>query len=283
MRSLLAIPVLLGLAHAAAAQSLPPDTRAAVAPDGKHVQLTTTFAKRSTTQLQIGKAKPVTLHAGEAAGALAAGHDKLIVALATDAKTDPFKIIVVTGDKRGQAIGVARPGTRKDHPFAVAATATKAGFAVFFQEVQADDPSAAHTYLLELDDAGKPNGDAKEIAVPWSLAAAVDNGNGYHLALIYPGDGMRISMVSLSSDGSPQQHPDWASPAGFITQVHLVRDDKTIRAFYKGGKNNDRIHEIDVTAIRNWGTEPPKPKDHGAIGARQALAIENGKPVKISR
>ncbi|HEY5933426.1 MAG TPA: hypothetical protein VIU61_02250 [Kofleriaceae bacterium] len=283
MRSLLAIPILLGLAHVATAQSLPPETRAAVAPDGKHVQLTTTFAKRSTTQLQIGKAKAATLHTGEAAGALAAGHDKLIVALATDAKTDPFKIIVVTGDKRGQAIGVARPGTRKDHPFAVAATATKAGFAVFFQEVQADDPSAAHTYLLELDDAGKPNGDAKEIAVPWSLAAAVDNGNGYHLALIYPGDGMRISMVSLTADGSPQQHPDWASPAGFITQVQLVRDDKTIRAFYKGGKNNDRIHEIDVTKIRDWGSEPPKPKDHGVIGPRQALAVANGKPVKIGR
>ena len=283
MRSLLAIPVLLGLAHAAAAQSLPPETRAAVAPDGKQVQLTTTFGKRSTTQLQIGKAKPVTVHTGEAAGGLAAGHDKLIVALATDAKTDPFKIVVVTGDKRGQAITVARPGTRRDHPFAVAATATSDGFTVFFQEVQADDPSAAHTYLLKLDSDGKPDGEAKEVAVPWSLAAAVDNGAGYHLALIYPGDGMRISMVSLTPDGAPEQHPDWASPPGFITQVQLVREDKTIRAFYKGGKNNDRIQEIDVTAIRNWGTEPPKAKDHGAIGARQALAIANGKPVKISR
>ena len=280
---LLAIPILMLLSSPATAESLPPETRAAVAPDGTQVQLTTTFTRKSTTRLQIGKSKPVTLHAGEAAGGMAAGHDKLVVALATDAKKDPFRIVVVDKGKRGEPITVARPGSRADHPFAVAATATQQGFAVFFQEVQADDPSAAHTYLLELDDAGKPRGEAKEIQVPWSLAAAIDNGAGYHLALIYPGDGMRISMVSLAPDGTPQQHPDWASPSGFISQVHLVRDGKTIRAIYRGGKNNDHILESDVTAIRDWGSEPPRPKDHGVIGARQALAIANGKPVKVAR
>jgi hypothetical protein len=146
-----------------------------------------------------------------------------------------------------------------------------------------DDPSAAHTYLVELDADGAPNGPAKEVPVPWSLAAAAHNGNGYHLALIYPGDngGMRLSMVSLSDAHQPQQHPDWASAAGFITDVHLVVDGAKIRAFYRGGKAGDRMLESDVTQIRQWGSEPPKAKDHGAITSKHALAVNGTKPTKV--
>lgn len=257
------------------------DDRVVIGKDGKPVQLTTTFGGKAGAKLSIAGSKPTSMFAGSAVGTLVAGHDKVIVALVTEGK-QPFRVAVVGSDAKPTAI--ARPNSRKDLPFAVAGTPTPTGFAIFFQEVQTDDPSAAHTYLVELDADGAPTGPAKEVAVPWSLAAAAYNGNGYHLALIYPGDngGMRLSMVSLSAEGQPQQHPDWASAGGFISDVHLsVDDDGKIHAFYRGGKAGDRLLESDVTQIRNWGTEPPKAKDHGAISQRHAIAVSGSKPTKV--
>ena len=257
------------------------DDRVVIGADGKPVQLTTTFGGKAGAKISVAGGKPTSIFSGSAVGTLVAGHDKVVVALATEGR-EPFRVVVVGGDKKPTAI--ARPNNRKDLPFAVAGTVTPTGFAIFFQEVQTDDPSAAHTYLVELDADGAPNGPAKEVGVPWSLAAAAYNGKGYHLALIYPGDngGMRLSMVSLSEAGQPQQHPDWASAAGFITDVHLLVEDDKIRAFYRGGKAGDRMLESDVTQIRSWGTEPPKAKDHGAISQRHALAVAaGGKPTKV--
>jgi len=257
------------------------DDRVVIGADGKPVQLTTTFGGKAGAKVSVAGGKPTSIFSGSAVGTIVAGHDKVVVALATEGR-EPFRVVLVGSDKKPTAI--ARPNNRKDLPFAVAGTVTPTGFAIFFQEVQTDDPSAAHTYLVELDADGAPNGPAKEVPVPWSLAAAAYNGKGYHLALIYPGDngGMRLSMVSLSEGGQPQQHPDWASPAGFITDVHLLAEDDKIRAFYRGGKAGDRMLESDVTQIRSWGTEPPKAKDHGAISQRHALAVAaGGKPTKV--
>lgn len=257
------------------------DDRVVIGGDGKPVQLTTTFGGKAGAKVAVGGGKLAPVFSGSAVGTLVAGHDKVVVALATEGR-DPFRVGLVGSDRKPTAI--ARPNNRKDMPFAVAGTATPTGFAIFFQEVQTDDPSAAHTYLVELDADGAPSGPAKEVPVPWSLAAAAWNGKGYHLALIYPGDngGMRLSMVSLSAAHQPEQHPDWASAAGFITDVHLVADGDKIRAFYRGGKAGDRLLESDVTQIGQWGREPPKAKDHGAISQRHALAVgANGKPTKI--
>ena len=258
------------------------DDYVVVGNDGKPIQLTTMFGTKSGARVVIG-GKPQSLFSGGAVGTLVRGHDKVIVALATDAK-EPFRVAVLDGGKASKEKAIARPNKRKDLPFAIAGTATPDGFAIFFQEVQTDDPSAAHTYLLELDENGEPKGPAKEVPVPWSLAAVAYNGSGYHLALIYPGDygGMRLSMVSATAEGNPQGHPDWASAPGFISDVHLlVDDDNNVRAFYRGGKAGDRLLESDVTKIGNWGTEPAKAKDHGAITQKQAIAISDSKPTKI--
>ena len=281
MRRALCLALVAFFPHHASA-----DDRVVIAADGKAVQLTTTFGAKSGARLSVGGRKPQRLFTGSAVGTVVAGHDRVVIALATTAK-EPFRVAALDPDdgKLGKLHAIGRPSSRRaagDQPFAVAATATPTGFAVFFQEVQVDDPSAAHTYLVELDDRGAPTGAAKEVPVPWSLAAAAHNGTGYHLALIYPGDngGMRLSMVSLSASGQPEQHPDWASAPGFISDVHLVRDPDaaTIRAFYRGGPAGDRILESDVTKIRAWGTEPPKARDHGPIAQRHALAVANGKP-----
>ena len=135
----------------------------------------------------------------------------------------------------GDEIALARPGKANNSPFAIAATATPDGFSIFFQEVQNNDPNAAHTYMVELDGTGKP-GKAKEVQMPWALADVVWNGSGYQLALFYAGDGDGVAASDgrPSKDGTPQQHPDWASEPGasptFISSQTATRSSRSIAA-----------------------------------------------------
>jgi hypothetical protein len=259
-----------------------PEVRAVFDAEGRVVRLIRSSGKEARAALQLpGGGKPAVLHRGDSAGTVVAGHGIVVVGLAPTAEGEPLQIIVVDKDGGRSVTQVERPGGRDDLPFAVVATATPDGFAVFFQDTEEADPSAAHTYLVTLDRAGALAAIA-EVPVPWSLAAAAWNGAGYHLALIYAsGEGMRLSMVSLTADGQPQQHPDWASRPDFISDVHLVAKDGAIRAFYRGG-GGTRLHERDVTAIGQWGGSPPKAKDHGALPAAKVIAIDaKGKPAKL--
>ena len=231
--------------------------------------------------LTLGNDEPIRLREGPAAGTLAVGHDALLVAYVVEEAEAPFRARLVRREGAAHRLGdvrrIARPGGNAGVPFAVAATPVPDGFVVFFQEVEMNDPSAAHTYLLHLDRLGIPRGPAREVRVPWSLAAAVWNGDGFHLALIYPGarEGMRLSMVSLTAEGVPEQHPDWSSRAGYIADVHLVSANGRVRAFYRGGRGGTRLLESDVTQIRGWGSEPPRARDHGALGRNSAIVLES--------
>lgn len=259
------------------------EARAARLPDGRVARLVVRWGETvetCSTRLALGAEAPETIHAGPAAATLAVGHGVLLVAYAVDDARAPFRVRAAPLDRAGAglaaAVVVERPAGRpRGTPFAVAATPTPEGFAIFFQEVEIDDPTAARTYLLRLDRAAAPTGPAREVNVPWSLADAIWNGAGFHLALFYPGDGsgMRLSMVSLTADGVPEQHPDWSSAAGYIADVHLVAAGGRILAFYRGGPGGDRVLESDVTAIRSWGREPPAARSHGAIGPSAALLI----------
>jgi hypothetical protein len=258
------------------------EVRAEPLPGGEVARLETTWADTTegcATRLLIPGAAPVVLARGPAAGTLASGQGSLLVAYAVEDPRQPFRYRLVqrgdAGYRVGDEAGIERPGGTQGIPFAVVATTLPDGFAVFFQEVEAQDPSAAHTYLLRVDAQGVPRAPATEVAVPWSLADAIWNGQGYHLALLYPGgEGLRLSMVSLTAEGRPQQHPDWASAAGYIADVHLVAAGGRIRAFFRGGSGGDRLLERDVTEIRGWGTEPPAARDHGALPHDQSILVE---------
>lgn len=257
--------------------------RAALTDGGAVARLAVTSGgKHSGVTLALGKGKPVVLYEGEAAATIEPGHGRLLVAVSIDSGT-PFHIVTVDRGKISKPVALARPNERADYPFAVAATATPDGFAVFFQEVETANPNEAHTYLVELDKTGAVTQQPREVAVPWALAAAAWNGKGYHLGLFYAGggDGIRLSMVSLTADGRPEQHPDWASQPGLVSDVHLVARGGHIRAFYRGG-TGDRLYETDVTTIGQWGQVRAKAKDLGAIASSQAIAITaNGGATKV--
>lgn len=263
-----------------AASSAHADTsvRAALDGAGHAVRLVSVWGERSKLELD-GK----LVHAGEALGTVVAGHGVVVVAY--DVGGDkPFRVRVSDGDTLHDPLAFARPGKRKDVPFAIAATATPDGFAIFYQEVQTDDPTAAHTYMLSLDGQGEAVGAPAEVAVPWALADAVWDGDGYHLALIYAGggDGMRLSMVHLTPQGQPQGHPDWASKAGIVMDVHLTKIGDRVLAFYRGGAGGDRLVETDVTKIGGWGTVTDVSKDRGALAGNVVLAVNaKGEPLRL--
>lgn len=281
------VALLAGVGTAAAETPGESQTRAAYTADGELVRLTTAWGEAPRATVQVGTAKAVELARGITAGTVVAGHERVVIAVGLDsepageateadaAAAGGFQIQVITGSAIGKPTTIARPAGRDDRPFAVAATATPDGFTVFFQDVGRADPSAARTYLVTLDATGAPTAGAVEVPVPWSLAAAAWNGDGYHLALLYTDTrGMRLSMVALTADGQPQQHPDWASRPGLVADVHLVAaDGGAIRAFYRGGANGDRLHETTVTRIRAWGSEPPRAKDRGALAWSKTIAI----------
>jgi len=264
---------LLFSTYARAADPSETHTRAALAANGDAVKLTiVNGGKKAGVKVDI-KGKTTELYAGEGVATIEAGHGGMLIALGITSKKTPFQVVMVKDGKLGAAVALGRPNKRADYPFAIAATPTPDGFTVFFQETEADNPSEAHTYMVELDKTGAANGEAKEIQVPWWLAAAAWNGKGYHLGLFYAGEanGTRLSMVSLSKEGSPEQHPDWATQPGAITDVHLVASGNSIRAIYRG--TGGRLVETDVSKIGQWGQVSAKSKDLGALGKDQTIAI----------
>lgn len=227
------------------------------------------------------KAKLVSLHPPESLATLKAGHGKTVIAYATDTETKPFHVHVVgTGTTT-----LARPGKRHDMPFAVAMTPTPTGFTILFQEIEAENQNEAHTYMVTLDKDGKVETKPREVQIPWWLGDMAWNGNGYHLALFYAGDmtGIRLSMVTMTEEGVPQGHPDWASKGGLVSDVHLIANGAKITAYYRGAMG-DRLHARDVTKIGNWGTEPAKARDLGALAKNVAVAItDKRQPVRVKR
>jgi len=282
MRLTLVLSLLLSAPALAAAQPSSPPERVSVraAPLGASVvRLVSRWGVESgSARLEAPGVPTLELYDGAGAATLAAGHDVVLVAYAVDEAHGPFRFRFLRREGGHSAVGdavrVERPNARHDFPFSVVAAATEDGFAIFYQEIQEDDPSAAHTYLVRVGVDGVARGAAVEVAVPWSLAAAAANGHGFHLALIYPGDGrgMRLSMVSLDANGRPEQHPDWSSRAGMIDDVHLARRGEDIVAFYRGA-GGDRLLERDVTRIGSWGRNPPRARDHGRLRRGEAILI----------
>lgn len=273
--SLCLAATLLVTSTAHAADGSDTQARAALTATGDAARLTViSGGKKPAVKLTVGKKKPVELYLGEAAATIEAGHGRVLIAVSIDSAKKPFQIVMLDGDRLGAPIALARPNERADYPFAVVAAPTPDGFTVFFQEVEPQNPNEAHTYMTRLDKTGAVIDEPREVRVPWALAAAAWNGNGYHLGLLYTGggDGVRLSMVSLAQDGTPEQHPDWASAPGLVSDVHLVASGRTLRAYYRGGMG-DRLYETDVTKIGQWGRVAQKTKDLGALAASHAIAI----------
>ena len=113
--------------------------RATIDGTGHPIKLVTTWSEHGKLELD-GK----LVYAGDAAGTVVAGHGLVVVAYEV-AGDKPFRVRIADDGKLRDPIAFARPGKADNSPFAIAATATPDGFAIFYQEVQNNDPTAAHT------------------------------------------------------------------------------------------------------------------------------------------
>jgi hypothetical protein len=248
------------------------DQRAELTDAGDAVRIVMTSGGKKPGIKLVSKSGSLELSKLEGVGTLKTAHGTTLVAISVDDEKEPFRVALFDGKKLSKVQKLARPKKMSNFPFAIAATRTPDGFTVFFQEVETANPNEAHTYMVTLDKAGAVDGELREVQIPWALAAAAWNGTGYHLGLIYSGGGgAQLSMVSTTADGSPQQHPDWATQPGSIDEVHLVVTGERIRAVYRG--TGGRLMETDVTKIGQWGQVSNKAKDLGAIAATEAIAI----------
>ncbi|MCB9657484.1 MAG: hypothetical protein H6726_07515 [Sandaracinaceae bacterium] len=233
----------------------------------------------------------VPLHEGSPTVATATtGHGSLLVAFASERLEGSPRFAVRRAElgEGAPRVEEARPITRPSAPlgsaFGVAATTTPEGFTVFFQELDARDQSLARTFMARVGPDGVPRGATVEVPVPWGIAAAAWNGAGYHLALNYPaGNGVRLSMVSLTPEGSPQQHPDWASAAGVVMDVHLATEAGRVMAYFRGGPTGEDLLAADVTQIGQWGREPPAPRRVSRLEWDQLIVVSAGAGARAVR
>ncbi|MCA9533807.1 MAG: hypothetical protein KC593_09015 [Myxococcales bacterium] len=258
--------------------------RAADLGGGRVARLRTALAmqpEQSGAWLELPDDVVLPVHQGSSLSAtIAEGHGALLVAVALEGQGGRSRFFAHRVDPTaapaalGRAHDITRPSAPPGTPFGVAATATPDGFTVFFQELDASDQSLARTFMAQLAPDGSPRGPSVEVPVPWGVSAATWNGAGYHLALNYPsGEGVRLSMVSVDPSGRPQQHPDWASAAGTVMDVHLVAEGGRVLAYFRGGATGQDLLEADVTRIRQWGQEPPAPRRVSRLDWDQLIVV----------
>lgn len=276
------IGVFLWCSASAAAQGGPPRSvviRRAAALDDTTARLVATWRRpggreESDVTIALLDADPIELHRGGAAmPAIAAGHGRFVVAMA-HAGRQPFvrvRIVAPRGDgapEVSRAVDLRPDGDAQWAPTSVVACEDPDGFTVLWQEENGGNRFAARAFLARVSPEGRVTRRAWEAPIGWALGAMAWNGAGYHLALFFDQGAIgqtRLSMVSITREGTPEQHPDWASAMGRIEDVQLVRARGHILAFYRGGPDGQQLLEADVTQIRNWGADPPAAASHGPI------------------
>jgi len=159
-------------------------------------------------------------------------------------------------------------------PYVAIATDDDQGFAFLWQSM--GPGRGAQTHMARVDADATWLQAPAVVPVPWALGAIAFNGRGYHLALYYDGAGpgqTRLSMVSLSRDGRPEQHPDWSSAPGFLQEVQLVRHHDRVLAYYRGGSQGETLFSVDVTRIGQWARERGGTRRLGPLPAEESFAL----------
>lgn len=203
---------------------------------------------------------PVTVHDGAAAVATLAVRPGAAAVLLYRAGRDPrvevALVDLVAGTSR--RVDLARTAPSGYAPTAAVACADGDGFALLWQEQKVGDPGAeAHATLARVRPDGTFVQRPAAVAVPWSLAAIIDDGRGYTLALYYDGaapDQTRLCFVTLTGDGKPEQHPWWGSRPGLVDEVQLALAGGAVVAAYRAG-GGAIVSVVANRTTGQWGKE----------------------------
>ena len=240
--------------------------------------------------LSVPGRAPVELHDGAQVFTAVATRGSVVFAAVTELSPGgelSLSTVDLAGDGRRRELTARFPGGRTLIPSTVIATPDADGFTVLWQALAANDLRGATTVMMRVRADGSWIDRPREVAVPWALADIAWNGRGYHLALYFDGQGpseTRLSMVTLSADGAPEQHPWWASQPGLVDEVQLVRAGDRIVAVYRGGREGTELRRRDVTDVGQWGGNVAPGATEGRITrAEEYVAVERAGRVVVER
>ncbi len=211
--------------------------------------------------------------------AIAASGDHLCIALIHGGDSGPFaRALLLHREGSGLALDatveipreLATEDRRPRFPAGVLVASTSRGFAVMVQHQERDPSANVVTTLTVLGESGATIEATHRVAVPWALSALVADGDGYQLAVSWGGWGdahagtQRICLVHLTAEGTPTEHPWWASPFVPPTDVQLLHtaDGATVVAWLGTG---GAIEGGRWTAPGRWSAEPPTPTRYGTV------------------
>jgi hypothetical protein len=253
--------------------------------EGGPVRLESVWAAEgpSRVTLRFGASEVVVHEGAPVVTALAVRPDAALVAMVNGGDRSFAKVAVVP--IRQGALGAPvrldaeRPRTEGFAPVSVIACPDPGGFTFLWQEQDRGAARDARTYLGRVSSAGAWITRPVVAQIPWAIAAIAHNGRGYQLALFFDGQGpgeTRLSMVSLTAEGVPEQHPDWASGPGLLQEVQLFPNGGRIVAYFRSGREGDQLMSRDVTAVGQWGSDPTDVRSHGRIAPEEEFALRAG-------
>lgn len=169
-----------------------------------------------------------------------------------------------------ETIELPRPAGADWAPTNATICATPDGFTVLWQEEPAGPTQArrARSFMTRIDGGGRVLEPPREVPIPWGFGAIAWNGNGYHLALFYDGQQpgqTRLSLVTLSPHGAPEQHPWWISDPQTVDEVHLVPSSPGMVVVYRGGADGTTLRTVHASSIGQWGGATPPTRDLGRL------------------
>ena len=198
---------------------------------------------------------------------------------------EPFAGLVLVDLIAGTRTAVELPvagATSPHRPAGLVIAAEPSGFAVVLQEQQADPSADVLSTFARIGLDGVWRTAPHPVAIPWGLAAlAATPAGGYELAVLFGGWGgapsgqARVCVVSLTAEGSPTEHPWWASANATLTDVRLAASSAGIDLFYRA--TDDIVRHHHFAADGHWGSEPPAARVARRLRAGQSFFLRSGR------
>jgi hypothetical protein len=208
---------------------------------------------------------PIDVYSGPEVGTAMAVREGSAAIVLFGGGAQPFvKVALVDlGTRAVRLVDLRRGGVAGYTPTAAVACADMGdAFTLIWQEQKPGDRSAeARSSIARVKPDGTVLAAPQAAPIPWSLAAIVDDGRGYTLAVNYDGaapDQTRLCFVTLTRDGKPEQHPWWGSRPDVVVDVQLVIAGTKVVAVYRGGPKAASLLAVDADKVTGkWGVEAP--------------------------
>jgi len=225
--------------------------------------------------------RPQSIYRGSPVRAgIAVKGDAVLIAMINGSATPFVKVAFVPERGAPRTVTVTRPGggaARGFTPSSVVAADNPEGFTVLWQEEPSDAQGrGAASYMVSFGPDGALRGAARAVGVPWALGALAWNGHGYHLAAFYDGSDRgqtRICLVTLTREGTPEQHPWWAAPPDDPSDLQMAQSAAGMVVLYRGGADGSHVYSFVSTAIGQWGREPAHPPELGTVDATEPVGL----------